>query len=49
MAPKMPKSAFKFPECSRRIVKAVKKPYRADDLSQEIPIQVCLEREARAL
>src|ERR1035438_5850483 len=40
--------AFEFRECSRRIVNAVEKLRRADDLSQEMPVQVCLQRERRA-
>ena len=36
--------AFAFRECCFRIVKAVEKLRRADDLSQEMPIEVCLQR-----
>jgi len=40
--------AIEFRECSRRIVNAVEKLRRADDFSQEMPVQVCLQRERRA-
>jgi len=40
--------AFEFRECSHRIMKAVEKLRRADDLGQEMPVQVCLQRGRHA-